>query len=43
MNQGKLIELMSTDEFKNTNNEFIVQYRTGNLVGPIPVIEKTYG
>ncbi len=36
---GRLHSVMSVDEFKNTDEPYIKQFREGSLVGPIPVIE----
>lgn len=39
MNAGKLIKILSNEEFQNSDDEFIRQYRTGSLIGPIPVLD----
>ena len=39
MHEGKLIELMNTEEFMSTDNEYIKQFRTGAMEGPIAVLD----
>jgi len=38
MNEGRLLEIMTTEEFLASENEYVRQYRTGSLVGPINVL-----
>ncbi|MDH4200694.1 MAG: ATP-binding cassette domain-containing protein [Spirochaetia bacterium] len=39
MHDGNLISIMQTGEFLKTDNEYISQFRSGNLEGPIPVLD----
>jgi len=36
---GEIKKIVSVDEFQNTSNDFIKQFREGSLEGPIPIIE----
>jgi phospholipid/cholesterol/gamma-HCH transport system ATP-binding protein len=38
MHEGRLLEILPTGEFQNSNNDYILQFRTGNLEGPINVL-----
>ena len=39
MHEGRLIEMMTNEEFRTTENEYIKQFRTGNLEGPIAIFD----
>lgn len=39
MHEGRLLEILSTEEFKKTDNPYVKQFRTGNLEGPITVLD----
>ena len=39
MVNGEIKNIVSVEEFQNSDDEFIKQFREGNLEGPIPVIE----
>jgi len=37
--RGKLHKIMSTDDFRASDDPYISQFREGSLIGPIPVVE----
>ncbi|MDH4263176.1 MAG: ATP-binding cassette domain-containing protein [Spirochaetia bacterium] len=38
LHEGRLINILPTEDFINSTDEFIRQFRTGSLEGPIPVL-----
>ena len=38
LHEGRLINILPTEDFINSSDEFIRQFRTGSLEGPIPVL-----